>query len=107
VGSIAAEMEVFMSIKPIDMQVMMPRTTEVSKIHNDQQNRNQILQQGNMATLQHKAEGDLNKVMQKGTAEKISIKDDEEKKRRERENKKEEKKNKKDNESGSKFDVKI
>lgn len=96
-----------MSVKPIDMQVMMPRTTEVSKIHNEQQNRGQVLQQGNMANLQHKVDNDLNKVSQKASAEKIAIRDEEEKKRREREKNNNEKKKNKEKEPGSTIDIKI
>lgn len=34
-----------MSIKPVDYQILIPKTSEVSKIQNDNQNKNATIQQ--------------------------------------------------------------
>ena len=97
-----------MSIKPIDMQIMMPRTNEVSKISSDNQNKSHAMQQSTNTAVQHKVDDELNKVIAKDSVEKISIKNDQDKKRKERENQKSSKKKKSDeNEVGSSIDIKI
>ncbi len=45
-----------MSIKPVDYQILIPKTSEVSKIQNDNQNKNATIQQQQSVSTQHKAE---------------------------------------------------
>lgn len=98
-----------MAIKPIDMQIMMPRTHDASKVHSEQQNRAAQAQQSANTSVEHMVDDELNKVYEKNNSQKISIKDDEEKKKKEREQKKEQKdgKKNKDNKLGGSIDIKI
>lgn len=51
-----------MSIKPVDMQVLIPRTVEVSKTQNDDQHKNHALAQSQNASVQNKADNDVKLV---------------------------------------------
>lgn len=87
-----------MSIKPIDFQVTIPRTTDASKIHSEEASRNAAAQQQSAATVQHKVDADLRQVMHKDTAQKIDIKE----KKEEKDKNGKEKKEKKEKQSGRK-----
>jgi hypothetical protein len=50
------------SIKPIDFQIVMPRTTEISKVANDEQHKGTLLQQQQAASTQNKAEASTKQV---------------------------------------------
>ena len=80
-----------MSIKPVDFQVMLPKTSEISKIHNDDQHKNQLLQQQQAVTVQNKAEDQLRQVYSQDKANEARIREKQEKNREK--NKKEKKKN--------------
>jgi hypothetical protein len=83
-----------MSIKPIDFQVMLPKTSEVSKIHNDEQHRNLSLQQQQAATVQNKAETNIRQVHTQEKTQEARIREKQEK---DKGGKKEEKKKNKGN----------
>jgi hypothetical protein len=51
-----------MAIKPVDFQVMIPRTMEAAKASNDVNQRNITAQQQQTAATQHRAEGSLKQV---------------------------------------------
>ena len=51
-----------MAIKPVDFQIMIPRTMEASKASNDVNHRNITAQQQQAAATQHRAEGSLKQV---------------------------------------------
>lgn len=52
-----------MSIKPIDFQVMYPKTSEVSKIQNEEANKNQAIHQQQASTNQNKIDDKLKQVV--------------------------------------------
>lgn len=82
-----------MPIKPVDYQVMIPRTMEVSKVSNDAAQRNLSAQQQAASATQQKADHDLKQVYSRSKPEEARIK--EKQKENGREGKKEEKKKKK------------
>jgi hypothetical protein len=52
-----------MSIKPIDFQVMYPKTSEVSKIQNEEANKNQANIQQQASTNQNRIDDKLKQVV--------------------------------------------
>ena len=78
-----------MSIKAVDFQVMLPKTSEISKVHNDEQHKNQSFQQQQNMTVQSKAEEKIRYVHSQDKASSAYIK---EKQEREKKGRKEEKK---------------
>jgi hypothetical protein len=83
-----------MSIKPIDFQVMLPKVTEVSKIHNDERNKGVLLQQQQAATIKNKSEVNIRQVHMQEKAQEARIREKQEK---DKNSKKEEKKKNKGN----------
>lgn len=51
-----------MSIKPVDIQVMIPRTIEISKSSNDEAQKNHTILQQQAASVQQHAETSLKQV---------------------------------------------
>lgn len=68
-----------MSIKPIDFQVMLPKTSEASNLYNDRQHRHNALQQQQAITVQNKAENSLKQVNAQDKAHEGKIKEKQEK----------------------------
>lgn len=64
-----------MSIKPIDFQVAIPKTGEIGKIKNDEQQKNQSLQQQQVTVNQRKAEHDVNSVHARDNSQEAKIRD--------------------------------
>ncbi len=101
-----------MSIKPVDFQVMLPRTGEVSKIRTDEQNKNHALQQQSTSLVQHEADDSLRLVHSQEGVQQAKIKDKQEKEKN-REGKKKNKgnyNNKKETDQDIKYstiDIKI
>jgi hypothetical protein len=62
-----------MAIKPVDFQVMIPRTMEASKISNDELQRNQSLQYQLAAAGQQEAEDSLKQVVSRPQAQNVRI----------------------------------
>lgn len=62
-----------MSIKPVDFQVMIPRTTEAAKVSNDQTQRNLVNQQQQASATQHRAEDSLKQVYSRTQAQNARI----------------------------------
>lgn len=52
-----------MSIRPMDFQVMFPKTTEVSKAYNDETNKNQAVMHQQAETNQDKINQNLKQVV--------------------------------------------
>ncbi|WP_010249143.1 hypothetical protein [Acetivibrio cellulolyticus] len=80
-----------MSIKPIDFQVQIPKTNEVSKIHSEDQHKNDAIQQQQTNLNQHKAEDSINLVHSRDNTQKSKInekKDKNSKEKKEKGNKK-------------------
>ncbi|MCX7708898.1 MAG: hypothetical protein N2484_03515 [Clostridia bacterium] len=80
-----------MSIKPVDFQVMLPKTADVSKIHTDEQQKLQALQQQQTSSSQHRVEDHLRQVHAQEKAQEVRIREKEEKNQK---NKREEEKKK-------------
>lgn len=68
-----------MSIKPVDMQVIIPKTSEVSKIYSAEMNKNQVQQQQQTATTQHRVENSMRQVYSQDRTYEARIKEREEK----------------------------
>jgi hypothetical protein len=62
-----------MAIKPIDMQVMVPRTMEAAKISNDINQKNTMAQQQQATATQHRAEDSLRQVYSRTQAQNARI----------------------------------
>lgn len=84
-----------MPIKPVDFQVMIPRTLEAAKVSNDEAQKNHLLQQQQAAATQHKAEDSLRQVYSRSQAEHARITD---KQREDRQKDRKKKKNGQNNE---------
>jgi hypothetical protein len=72
---------------------MIPKTFEVSKVHNDEQQKNIAMQHEQEAASQHKAEDGVKIVHSKENAQKAKVSNNQ-KKNQEQEQKKKRKKNK-------------
>jgi len=62
-----------MSIKPVDFQIMLPKTMEVAKLNNDEVHRNLTAQQQQAAATRHKAEDSLKQVYSRPHAQDVRI----------------------------------
>lgn len=62
-----------MAIKPVDFQVMIPRTMEVSKASNDENQRNQTMMQQQTASSQQHAENSIRQVYSQSRAQNARI----------------------------------
>lgn len=84
-----------MSIKPIDFQVMIPRTSEVSKISSDETHKSLALQQQQASSTQHKAENSLKQVYSQSRPQGAKITE------KQKDNRKDKKEGKKKEQSGN------
>lgn len=84
-----------MSIKPVDFQVMLPKTAEVSKISHDEQHKNQAVQQLQASMSQLKSDSNLRQVHFQDRTQEAGIREKQEK----NQGSKKEKKNKQGNNS--------
>lgn len=75
-----------MSIKPVDMQVLMPKALEVSRLQNDEHGRNQAMIQQQAGATQNKVEENLKQVYSREKTQEARIR--EKRERQERESKK-------------------
>jgi len=62
-------------IKPVDFQVMIPRTLEAAKVSNDLAQKNHLQQQQQAAATQLRAEDSLRQVYSRSNAEQVRITD--------------------------------
>ena len=79
-----------MSIKPVDFQVMIPRTLEAAKVSHDEIQKNLANQQQQTSATQHKAENSLKQVNARAQADHVYITE------KQKENRKNSKKDKKE-----------
>lgn len=82
-----------MAIKPIDFQVMIPRTLEAAKVSNDEAQKNHLLHQQQAAATRNKAEDSLKQVYSRSQAEHARILE------KQRENSQKERKKKKNSQN--------
>jgi len=76
-----------MSVKPIDFQVMIPKTSEISKIQKDEQNKGLAMEQQQTVVNQKKSEDNVNLVHYREEAQNAKINVEEEKEKNQNENK--------------------
>jgi hypothetical protein len=62
-----------MAIKPVDFQVMIPRTIEASKASNDENQRNQALLQQQAASSQQRADNSIKQVYSRSNTQNVKI----------------------------------
>jgi F0F1-type ATP synthase epsilon subunit len=86
----------FMSIKPIDYQVILPKTSEVSKIKNDEANKNQMIQQQQQSSGQEKIDNRLKQVVNRENVQNGRVTEKQEKDSRRQNEKKKKRQNKDD-----------
>lgn len=101
-----------MAIKPVDFQIMIPRTMEVSKASNDAAQKNQTLQQQQTAAAQQQAENSIRQVYSQTRPQNAKIEERQRERNQDREQKKknkngEERKNDKRPVQTSTIDIKI
>ena len=103
-----------MPIKPIDMQVIIPKSLEVAKINNDDNHKSSALQYQQAITMQHKVDDNLRQVYHKDKIHETAIREKQEKregsgKRGEKEEGSNKQKKNKDIDAvkGSSIDIKI
>ncbi|NMB32935.1 MAG: hypothetical protein GX992_01670 [Clostridium sp.] len=77
-----------MSIKPIDFQVMIPKTAEISKMQNDEHNKGLSISQQQTGIIQQKSEDAVNLVHAQKETQNAKIREDEEKKQKKEKKKK-------------------
>lgn len=92
-----------MSIRPIDYQVILPKTSEVSKINNEMQQKDQIIQQHNNVLNQKQNDRNLRQVIEKNEPYKVIA---DHKGNRNKQNYSESKKDKRNKVSTEKNDIK-
>lgn len=93
-----------MSIKPVDFQIMLPRTSEMSRIRNDEQQKNESLQQHQINTIQHKVDNSLKQVYSQDKSQEVGIREKQEREgRQKREGKQENKEKNRKQEDGKKL----
>jgi len=68
-----------MSIKPVDFQIVIPKTSELSRTYAEGLNRNQILQHQQALTMQQKIDNNQKQVYSKDTAQEVRIHEKQEK----------------------------
>jgi hypothetical protein len=76
-----------MSIKPIDFQMLIPKTVEVSKISSDSANKETALQQQQSAMIQHRAENSLKQVYNRDKTQDVRITEKQKEDRRDKKKK--------------------
>ena len=62
-----------MSVKPVDFQVMIPRTIDAAKVRSDELQKNQALAQQQATAMQDNAEDTLKQVYSKSKAQEARI----------------------------------
>lgn len=86
----------FLSIKPIDFQMVVPKTSEISKIYNDDVNKNQAIQQQQQTANQTKIDNNLKQVVSRENVKNDRIKEKQEKNNSRQNEKKKKRQNKDD-----------
>ncbi len=92
-----------MSIRPMDFQVMYPKTTELSKTYNDETNKNQAVMLQQAETNQDKISQNLKQVVARENVQNARVNEKQPKDN----NKQKEKKKQKNNQNTPKIDIRI
>jgi hypothetical protein len=103
---LSTERSDIMPIKPVDFQVMLPKTSEVSKIHTDEQHKNLVAQQQQAAASQNKTAESLRQVHKQETVQQANIREKQEKNQKNKKGKDNSKKGKDDTQTGT-IDIRL
>lgn len=95
-----------MSIRPMDFQVMFPKTPEVSKSYTDEANKNQAIHQQQAEANREKIDENMKQVLAREKVEGGRV-DDRQPKDRNSQDKKKKKQKQAQNENGSTIDIRI
>jgi hypothetical protein len=68
-----------MSIKPVDYQMIIPKSAELSRISNDEQNKNHIIQHQQGNAVQNKAENALKQVYSQDKTQEARVREKQQK----------------------------
>lgn len=82
-----------MSIKPMDFQVMFPKTTELSKTYNDEANKNQAIHQQQADTNRERIDNSLKQVVARENVQRGRVDEKKEKDNTKQNDKKKKQKN--------------
>ncbi len=85
-----------MSIKPIDFQMVIPKTSEVSKMYNDDVNKNQAIHQQQQTSNQTNIDNKLKQVVNRENVQNGRVKEKQEKDNQRQNEKKKKRQNKDD-----------
>ncbi|MDF2986663.1 MAG: hypothetical protein K0R50_2173 [Eubacterium sp.] len=93
-----------MSIKPMDFQVMYPKTSELSKTYNDEANKNQAVHQQQAESNRQKIDQNLKQVVGRENVQHGRVN---EKQAKDNNKQNDKKKKQKNNENPSTIDIRI
>ncbi len=93
-----------MSIKPMDFQVMFPKTSELSKTYNDEANKNQAVYQQQAESNRQKVDQNLKQVVARENVQHGRVN---EKQAKDNNKQNDKKKKQKNNENSSTIDIRI
>ena len=96
-----------MPVNPIDMQIIVPKATEMSKVSSEEQNKNQAMQQQQSMTNKNKFEENMKQVNFKKNAQDVKISKEGRNAQEEEQKKKKKKKNKKDMKKRTDEDLRV
>lgn len=91
-------------IKPVDFQVLLPKTPEISRLQSNEQHKGIVLQQQQLTSLKHNVENSLKKVNLPDKAYEVKIKEKQQKDRNEAQKENKKHKRKKDAKSTKRKD---
>lgn len=94
-----------MSIKPMDFQVMFPKTSELSKTYNDEANKNQSIHQQQAETNRDQIDHNLKQVVSRENVKNGRVNERQQKDNTKQDNKK--KKQQNHNENKTTIDIRI
>lgn len=70
---------IYLSIKPVDFQLSIPRTVEATKVRGDDQQKEMAQQQGQVGITKDQAEKSMKQVQKRNQAEEARIREKQEK----------------------------
>lgn len=94
-----------MSVKPIDFQVMFPKTSELAKTYNDEANKNQAMHQQQAETNRERIDNSLKQVVARENVQRGRVNEKQEKDNNNKQNNK--KKQQKNTRNTPTIDIKV
>jgi len=97
-----------MSIRPMDFQVLYPKTTELSKTYTDEVNRNQVVSQQQAEANRDRIDHSLKQVVARENIQHgVVVKEKQQRDNNSQNDKNKKKQNRNNNEERSKIDIRI